>query len=258
MRSATSKTSTRLCETSTTASPCSARRLTRSSTCRVCATPSAAVGSSRKTTRLFHITARATATDCRCPPESVATGWRTERIVVTASDSSVSVVRCSIAASLQPEQPVVRLAAEVHVLDDVEVVAEREILVDDLDPELGRVLRAVDRDPLAVEEDLAAVDRVDAGDALDQRRLAGAVVADERHDLAVAHLEVDVVERLHRAEVLRDAAQLERRGGGGAHARFLPRLRARPAARPHRETASYCSTSCTRRRRPGSSSGSLP
>ena len=30
------------------------------------------------------------------------------------------------------------LPAEVHVLDDVEVVAEREILVDDLDPELRR------------------------------------------------------------------------------------------------------------------------
>ena len=50
------------------------------------------------------------------------------------------------------------LAAEVHVLDDVEVVAEREILVDDLDPELGGVLRAVDRDGLAVEADLALVE----------------------------------------------------------------------------------------------------
>ena len=99
IRSATSKTSVRLCETSTTASPCSPSRLTRSSTCRVCATPSAAVGSSRKTTRLFHITARATATDWRCPPESVATGWRTERIVVTEREASVSVVFCSIGAS---------------------------------------------------------------------------------------------------------------------------------------------------------------
>ena len=36
------------------------------------------------------------------------------------------------------------LAAEVHVLDDVEVVAEGEILVDDLDPEPGGVLRSVD------------------------------------------------------------------------------------------------------------------
>ena len=32
-------------------------------------------------------------------------------------------------------------AAEVHVLDDVEIVAEREILVHDLDAQLGGILR---------------------------------------------------------------------------------------------------------------------
>ena len=47
---------------------------------------------------------------------------------------------------LEPLEEIVRLAPEVHVLDDVEVVAEREILVDDLDPELCRVLRPGDRD----------------------------------------------------------------------------------------------------------------
>ena len=83
----------------------------------------------------FHCTALATATDCRCPPESVATGCRIELIVVTASDFSVSAVCCSITGSFRTLEPVVRLAAEVHVLDDVEVVAEREVLVDDLDPE---------------------------------------------------------------------------------------------------------------------------
>ena len=82
---------------------------------------------------------------------------------------------------------------------------EREVLVDDLDPERGGVLRAVDRDRLALEEDLARVDRVDPGDALDERRLAGAVVADERHDLARRDVEVDLVERLDGAEALRDA-----------------------------------------------------
>src|SRR5437899_10033401 len=81
--------SCRLCEMSTTARPLSARRLTRSSTCLVWATPSAAVGSSRMTRREFHCTAFATATDWRWPPESEATGWRIERIVVTASDFSV-------------------------------------------------------------------------------------------------------------------------------------------------------------------------
>ena len=85
---------------STTERPCSARRLTSASTCSVCATPSAAVGSSRMTSFEFHCTAFATAIDWRWPPESVATGCRIERIVVTASDFSVSAVRCSIFGSL--------------------------------------------------------------------------------------------------------------------------------------------------------------
>ena len=50
---------------------------------------------------------------------------------------------------------------------------------------------------------------MDAGDALDERRLAGAVVADERHDLAGAHLEVDVRQGLHGPERLREVADLE-------------------------------------------------
>ncbi len=71
------------------------------------------------------------------------------------------------------------------------------------------------RHRLAVEEDLAVVVAVDPGDALDQRRLAGAVVADERHHLAGSHLEVDVGERLDGAEALRQVADLEQRCGGG-------------------------------------------
>jgi len=43
---------------------------------------------------------------------------------------------------------------------------------------------------------------VDAADALDQGRLAGAVVADERGDLAGRHREVDLTQYLHRAEAL--------------------------------------------------------
>src|SRR4029079_10305456 len=54
MRVATSKMSWRLCDTRMTASPCSASRLTSSSTWRVCRTPSAAVGSSKSTSREVH------------------------------------------------------------------------------------------------------------------------------------------------------------------------------------------------------------
>ena len=76
------------------------------------------------------------------------------------------------------------LAAEEHVLDDVEVVAQREVLVDDLDAERGTSFGLCTVDRLALEEVVAGVDRVDAGDRLDQRRLAGAVVTDQGGHLA--------------------------------------------------------------------------
>src|SRR4029079_17683925 len=52
---------------------------------------------------------------------------------------------------------------------------------------------------------------VDPGHAFDQGRLAGAVVADECHDLSVTHFAVDVGSRLSRPERLRDTAELEDR-----------------------------------------------
>ena len=56
-----------------------------------------------------------------------------------------------------------------------------------------------------VDLDLAGVEAVHAADALDERRLSGAVVAEQREHLAVVHLEVHRVERQHRAEALRRA-----------------------------------------------------
>jgi hypothetical protein len=78
-----------------------------------------------------------------------------------------------------------RSRPQEHVLDDVQVVAQREVLVHDLDAERG--LRPGGRgtgDVPALEEDLTRVDGVDAADALDEGRLAGAVVTDERSDLS--------------------------------------------------------------------------
>ena len=53
-------------------------------------------------------------------------------------------------------------------------------------------------DLLAAHVDLAAVDRMDAGDRLDQRRLAGAVVAEQRHDLAFAQRDRRALQRAAR------------------------------------------------------------
>ena len=214
MRSATANTSFMLCEISTTARPLSASRRTSSSTCAVCATPRAAVGSSRMTTRLFHSTALAMATVWRWPPERLATRWRTDLTRCARRGRPGSARPLLHGRRRRARCRVRRLPAEEHVLDDVEVVAQREVLVDDLDAEGGGVARAVDRDRPALEAELARVVAVDAADALDQRGLAGAVVADQRGDLAGVDGEVDVAQHLDRAEALVDPAQLEQRRRG--------------------------------------------
>ena len=135
---------------------------------------------------------------------------------------------------VEHDEVVDAFAAEEHVRDDVEVVGEGEILVDDLDAEVGGVARTVDVDLRPLEDCGAFVERKDADDAFDERRLARPVVTDERHDLAVTHLEVDVVEGLDSPERSRYAPALdegpvpgavlppEHRGGGAERAPAVP------------------------------------
>ena len=80
--------------------------------------------------------------------------------------------------------PRARLAAEEDVLGDGAVRQEVELLVDDRDAGLLAPRRVVERDLLAVDPDRALVGRVHAGEDLHQRRLAGAVLAHDRVDLA--------------------------------------------------------------------------
>ena len=82
-------------------------------------------------------------------------------------------------------------------------------------PMRARGLRVRDVDGLAVEADLAGVGLQDAVDHLDQRRLAGAVLAEQRVDFARADREADVVVGEHAREGLGDAAELQAVGGFG-------------------------------------------
>ena len=99
------------------------------------------------------------------------------------------------------------LVAEEEVGHNVEVVAQREVLVDRRDPQHCGVVGAADRHRLPVEEELALVRRVDPRDGLDEGGLARAVVADEADDLARRHLEVHAVEGLHGPEPLAHSAE---------------------------------------------------
>ena len=75
----------------------------------------------------------------------------------------------------------------------VEVVDQHEMLVDHADAQLDGLARGVDLLGLAPDQDLALVGLLQAVEHLHQGGLAGAVLADQRMHLALAHLEVDLV-----------------------------------------------------------------
>ena len=99
-----------------------------------------------------------------------------------------------------------------QVLEHAQRLDQPEILVDEAQPELAELPRG-QRQPyrLAVDQELAAVRIVEAGEDLDQRRLAGAVLPEEAVDLPGEQAQVDSAQRVRPAEALRELAQLEPR-----------------------------------------------
>ena len=104
IRSATARTSSMLWLIMITPRPRSRSRSTRFSTSAVCATPSAAVGSSSMMIFGSSSSERAIATVCRCPPESEATTSRTLGMRAASSFSSVQAFT-SIATSSSCQGP---------------------------------------------------------------------------------------------------------------------------------------------------------
>src|SRR5262245_33335678 len=127
-------------------------------------------------------------------------------------------------------------ARELPPHEDVDggrqVVAERQVLVDDLDSALARLGRPREDGGRPVDQQRARAGREVAGDDLDQCRFAGAVVAHEPDHLARRDGQRDVVERVDGAEVLRQPAAFQDRHrpapsrGGAVNRRGLavPRL----------------------------------
>src|SRR5581483_3776866 len=66
----------------------------------------------------------------------------------------------------------------------------------------------------AFERDRARAPRDDAHDRFERRRLADAVAAEQRHDLARAHLEIDAVQDVGFAVPGVEALHLEERSAG--------------------------------------------
>ena len=60
---------------------------------------------------------------------------------------------------------------------------------------------------LAVDDDLTGIRPIEAGEDVHQRRLAGAVLAEQRVDFAAPHFEIDAGISEHAGECLGDAAE---------------------------------------------------
>ena len=105
-----------------------------------------------------------------------------------------------------------RLRADEDVLGDRQVREQRRLLEDDRDAgrvRLGGACRR--RPPRPSISTRPAVGPVHAGEDLDERRLAGAVLAHERVGLAAAQLDPAVLERAHGAEALARVVDDEQR-----------------------------------------------
>jgi hypothetical protein len=107
------------------------------------------------------------------------------------------------------------LVPEVDVLGDRQPVDDVELLVHGRDAGAQRGDRRGQVRGLALPEHRARVGAVRAGEHLDERGLAGAVLAEQAVHLARPDVQVDAVQGSHTGEVLDDAAHLQQSGSGG-------------------------------------------
>ena len=107
--------------------------------------------------------------------------------------------------SLADEHPAEAGLAGEDVLRHGQLLEDLDLLRHIGDAVRARLERRMERDRLSVEADLAVIraGRMDAVEDLDEGRLAGAVLAEERMDLAAPDAEVDAAQRLDAGEALR-------------------------------------------------------
>ena len=134
-----------------------------------------------------HNTARLTATAWRWPPDRKETGRRTEgRLTAQFLEhlEGFGFHPVFVKRAHEPGQIRADFPAKEQVCNHVEVLAQGQILIDGRNAEIAGIVRRIDRDARAFEEELAFIHAVGAGHDLGQGRLAGAVVANQGDDLS--------------------------------------------------------------------------
>ena len=123
------------------------------------------------------------------------------------------------------EAEAARRVRQADIVRDAQVGDQGQLLEDRDDARPVGGARPGKADDLPGQPDVAFVGLDHAGDDLDQRRLAGAVLAQDRMNRSLPAGEVDVLQGAHAAVALRDAAHLEQRHRAGvevSHAAALP------------------------------------
>ena len=105
------------------------------------------------------------------------------------------------------------LGAEHDVLEHAQRRHEHEMLMHHADAVTDRLARGADAHRLAIDADFAGVGLVEAVEDRHQRRLAGAVLADDAVNDAAFDAEIDVLVGVNGAEALVDADEFD--GGRG-------------------------------------------
>ena len=143
----------------------------------------------------------AISTSCCSPTRRLATRASGSRSSAEAAEQ----IACGGAHALAVDHQAgdARLAAEKDVVGDGELGNEVELLVDDGDALRFGVAHARKRNGRVIDGDLALIVGMDAGQDLHERRLAGAVFAHQRMDLAAARSKRYVLEGGYAAELLR-------------------------------------------------------
>ena len=109
------------------------------------------------------------------------------------------------------QQRALSAGAQHDVLRGGEDVDELEVLMHHADMMAEGILRGGDDRLLPVHIDLPLVGVVDARDHVHERRLAAAVLAEERKDLPLLQGEIDVPVRRDAAEIFADTFEFESR-----------------------------------------------
>ena len=211
-RSLTAKTSGMRWLISTTAMPRSRNRRIRSSTSATCRTLIAAVGSSIST-----IFASRQARPGDRHGLALAARHRLDEIARArlrlqfVEELRRTRVHRGVVEDAQRAKAPLHLAPEEHIRRRGEIVAQGEILIDDLDSLRPRIDGLVEVLHVPAHPDLAFGGRKIARDHLDERRFAGAIVPHEADNLALFQSHVDALQGLDRSEVLGNPIKLEKR-----------------------------------------------